>query len=299
MKFIPNNLLKSLKLRHVVISLIALGGINYLWDSFVEVKIPHIARIRINGQIEDNNSKLIEAIRQVGNDNAAKALIISISSPGGTVYGSEAIHNAILAVRKHKPVIAEVLDTAASGAYQIACACNSIVASNSSLVGSIGVLSVFPQVKPLLDKLGISFITIKSSPMKAEPLPFNAPNEEAITMMRKLVLDYYHSFVQTIAKCRNMPYEKVLRLANGSIWSGSQAKKLGLVDIIGGEEAIIESLRSSWKVDKSIRKIKDRTPYNYKTRFIESFVSEMIFGDVLPFIKNQSHGRLLAMWYHP
>jgi protease-4 len=197
----------------------------------------HVARVEISGLIRDD-TELLERLDKIAKSDNAKALIVSISSPGGTTYGGERIFKAIRAVSDKKPVVADVRTLAASAGYMIASAGDVIVAGETSITGSIGVIFQYPQVGPLLDKLGVSLQEIKSTPLKAEPSPFHEPPEEAKTMIRSMIMDTYDWFVDLVADRRKLPREEVLKLADGSIFTGRQALAVKLVDRLGGDEEI-------------------------------------------------------------
>lgn len=197
----------------------------------------HIARIDINGVVTDDEA-LLEMIEDVAESQAAKALVVSISSPGGTTYGGERLYKALREVGKTKPVVADVRTLAASAGYMIAASADHIVAGENSIVGSIGVIFQYPQAQDLLDKIGLSIKEIKSSPLKAEPSPFHEASEEARAMIRSMVLDSYDWFVDLVAERRGMDRSAALRLADGSIFTGRQGLENGLVDAIGGETDI-------------------------------------------------------------
>ena len=199
---------------------------------------PHIAKIEISGLIQDD-TELLERLQKIADSTSAKGLIVSISSPGGTTYGGERIFKAIRAVAdKKKPVVSDVRTLAASAGYMIATAGDTIVAGDTSITGSIGVIFQYPQVGPLLDKLGVSLQEIKSSPMKAEPSPFHEPPEESKVMIRNMVMDSYNWFVDLVADRRKLPRDEVLKLADGSIFTGRQAIAVKLIDTLGGETEI-------------------------------------------------------------
>lgn len=204
---------------------------------------PHIARINLSGIIQDD-PELLERLKSIEESDAAKGLIVSISSPGGTTYGGERIFKAIRAVAEKKPVVSDVRTLAASAGYMVAVAGDTIFAGESSITGSIGVIFEYPQAKPLLDKIGISLEEIKSAPMKAEPSPFHTPPEEAKTMIRAMVMDSYDWFVDLVAERRKLPRAEVLRLADGRILTGRQALKEKLVDTLGGEKEILAYFKS-------------------------------------------------------
>ncbi|NTJ41187.1 signal peptide peptidase SppA [Agrobacterium larrymoorei] len=199
--------------------------------------LPHIARVEISGLIQED-TELLERLQKIAESDAAKGVIVSISSPGGTTYGGERIFKAIRTIAEKKPVVSDVRTLAASAGYMIAAAGDTIVAGDTSITGSIGVIFQYPQVGPLLDKLGVSLQEIKSSPMKAEPSPFHEPPEESKTMIRNMVMDSYNWFVDLVADRRKLPREEVLKLSDGSIFTGRQAVAAKLIDTLGGEKEI-------------------------------------------------------------
>ncbi|AHA27585.1 signal peptide peptidase SppA [Candidatus Liberibacter americanus] len=291
------NFLTKLKLRHTVILLLALTAVSFLWNNYVEPRMPYIAKIEINGVIGDN-PKLLETIEKVENDNAAKALIVSIYSGGGSVHGSEEIYNALQKVKKNKPVIAHVKAMALSGGYLISCAANAIVAAGSSTVGSIGALYAVPQLKPLLDKLGVSIFTVKSSPLKAEPSLYTNISKDSIRLLEEMVDEAYQSFVQIVSKSRNLSYKETLTLADGRIYSGKKAKKLGLIDVIGGNEEILSMLSSKWKIDKKALRIKNlSSTQSYWERLSNGSIMGYIMGGLIPNTENGYSGLLAISPY--
>ncbi|MEM5471294.1 signal peptide peptidase SppA [Hoeflea sp. AS60] len=203
----------------------------------------HIARIDISGVITDDQP-LLDLIKDAAESESAKALVVSISSPGGTTYGGERVHKALVEAAKSKPVVADIHTLAASAGYMIAVSTDHIVAGESSIVGSIGVLFQYAQAGELLDKIGVRLEEIKSSPMKAEPSPFHETSDEAKTMIRSMVLDSYDWFVDLVVAGRKMERADVLALADGSIFTGRQALKNGLIDAVGGEAEIRAYLKS-------------------------------------------------------
>ncbi|MBX5193352.1 signal peptide peptidase SppA [Rhizobium sp. NZLR3b] len=203
----------------------------------------HIAHVTISGLIVDDD-ELLERLKKVETSDQVKAVVISISSPGGTTYGGEKIFKAIRAISAKKPVVSDVRTLAASAGYMIATAGDTIIAGDSSITGSIGVIFQYPQIQPLLDKIGVSLQEIKSSPLKAEPSPFHEASEEAKAMIRNMVVDSYNWFVDLVADRRKLPRDEVLKLADGTIYTGRQALKVKLVDTIGGEAEIRAYLKS-------------------------------------------------------
>ncbi|CDZ68804.1 Signal peptide peptidase SppA, 36K type [Neorhizobium galegae bv. orientalis] len=225
-----------------IVALVFLVGIGFALYRVVAGEgvgsaVPHVARIEISGMITDDKD-LLERLDKIAESSQAKALIVSISSPGGTTYGGERIFKAIRKVSEKKPVVSDIRTLAASAGYMIATAGDQIVAGESSITGSIGVIFQYPQIDEVMKKIGVSLQEIKSAPLKAEPSPFHPASEEAKTMIRNMVMDSYAWFVDLVADRRKLPRDEVLKLADGTIFTGRQALSAKLVDKLGGEEDI-------------------------------------------------------------
>lgn len=250
----------------------------------------HIARVEIIGVIQDDD-ELISRLEAIENDPKAKALIVTISSPGGTTYGGERIYKAIKRISDKKPVVADIRTMAASAGYMIAAASNHIVAGEASIVGSIGVIFQYPQVSKLLDKIGVSMEEIKSSPLKAEPSPFHPASEEAIAMINNMVVDSYDWFVDIVAENRELSRQDTLKLSDGSIFTGRQAAKNGLVDSLGGM-AEIRAYLGEENVEKELEIIDWPAPDISSTNFLSlslpSFVQQYLG------VEQSSIGKLLG-----
>ncbi|MBT1158125.1 signal peptide peptidase SppA [Aminobacter anthyllidis] len=202
------------------------------------VTTDHIAKVRIEGTITEDED-LLRRLDEVRKSASVKGVILSIDSPGGTTAGGEAIFDAVRKLAAEKPVVAQVGTLAASAGYMIATASDHIVARKSSIVGSIGVLVQFPDLTGLMDKLGVKLEEIKSSPLKAEPNPFNPTTDEERAMMRNMIMDSYDWFVGIVAERRSMSKAEATALADGSVWTGRQALANKLIDEVGGEDQAI------------------------------------------------------------
>ena len=198
---------------------------------------PHIARVNVSGLIVDD-TELVERLEKIAGTDAVKGVIVSINSPGGTTYGGEMTYKASRRLAEKKPVVSDVRTLAASAGYMIAVAGDHIVAGETSITGSIGVIFQYPQVKPLLDKLGVSLEEIKSAPLKAEPSPFHSPPEAAKAAVQAMVDDSFAWFVDLVASRRKLERADALRLADGRIFTGRQAVREKLVDKVGGLKEI-------------------------------------------------------------
>ena len=192
----------------------------------------HLARIEIAGPIVDDAERT-QAIRKIAGTDRAKALIVDISSPGGTVVGSEALFEAIRHVAEKKPVIAVVGEVAASGGYIAALAADRIVSRQNSITGSIGVISMVPNMSKLLERLGVEVREIKSSPLKAAPSTVNPVEPESIAAIEALLGDSYDWFRAIVADRRGLDGAALETVADGRVFTGRQAQGLGLVDALG------------------------------------------------------------------
>lgn len=207
------------------------------------VSATHIAKVKIEGAITEDDD-LLEELEKIRKSPRVAGLIVQINSPGGTTTGGESIYEAVRKIAVEKPVVAEVGTLAASAGYMIASATDHIVARQSSIVGSIGVLIQYPDMTGLMEKLGIRLEEVKSSPLKASPSPFKPTTEEERAMVRRLILDSYDWFVDIVAERRAMPREQALALADGSIFTGRQGLQNRLVDTLGGEDEAVAWLES-------------------------------------------------------
>jgi protease-4 len=210
----------------------------------------HVARVAITGLIQDDR-ELLERLQKIADNDSVKALVVTISSPGGTTYGGEVIYKAIRKVAAKKPVVSDVRTLAASAGYMIALGGDTIIAGESSITGSIGVIFQYPQVKELMDKLGVSLESIKSRPLKAEPSPFHPASDEAKAMIQSMIDDSYAWFVDLVADRRKLSRPDAMLLADGRIFTGRQALKAKLVDKLGGEDEIRAFLTEK-KVSKDL-----------------------------------------------
>lgn len=253
-----------------IVAVLLLVGLGFAFYGFfagdVAPRGPQIARVTISGTIQDDK-ELLDRLKRIRDDEDVKALVVSISSPGGTTYGGEQIFKAIRAVAAKKPVVSDIRTMAASAAYMIAAAGDDIVAGETSITGSIGVLLEYPQVKDLMDKLGVSMDAIKSAPMKAEPSPFHPPSDETKAMIRSMIMDSYDWFVDLVADRRKLPRDEVLKLADGSVFTGRQALKNKLVDSLGGEDDIRAYLATRG-LDKKIPIVDWKAPPRRSAWFI-------------------------------
>ena len=169
----------------------------------------------------------------------AAAALVRIDSPGGDTAGSEGIYDELRRLAAKKPVAAVVGTMAASGAYIAALGADRIFVRGNSIVGSIGVLVEFPNFSGLMDKVGVKFESIKSSPLKAAPNGFEPTSEEARAAMAALIADSFDWFKALVKDRRSLSDEELAKVDDGRVFTGRQGLPLKLVDAIGGEREAI------------------------------------------------------------
>lgn len=227
-----------------IVLIVAAGAFLWFgWPGGSRGSVDQIARVSITGLIQDD-TELVGRLDRIAKAKNVKALIVDISSPGGTTYGGETIYKALRRVAEEKPVVSNIHTLAASAAYMIALGGDRIIAGDMSITGSIGVLFQYPQAKELMDKIGVSLEAIKSAPMKAEPSPFNPPSDQTKAMINAMVQDSFHWFVDLVAERRKMSADQAMAVSDGSIFTGRQALEKSLVDELGGMPEIKAYLKS-------------------------------------------------------
>ena len=209
-----------------------------------------IARVNIEGLIRSNQQR-VEALERLGK-SSAKAVIVHINSPGGTVAGSEQLYDSLKQLKAQKPVVVVVDGLAASGGYIAAMASDHIIAQQSSIVGSIGVLFQYPNVSELLKTIGVKVEEVKSSPLKAAPNGFEPTSPEARAAIDALVKER-----------RGMDDALLEKVADGRVFTGRQAVDLKLIDQLGDEKSAVAWLVAEKKI-KSDLPVRD---YKLNPRF--------------------------------
>jgi protease-4 len=185
---------------------------------------------------ENPVSFLAEKLKAAENDHRVKAVILRINSPGGGVTASDLMHQEIKEFRKRtgRPVIAMMLDVAASGGYYIACACDEIVAEPTTVTGSIGVVMITMSVQGALQKLYIKTDTIKSGQFKDAGSPFRDMTEEDRKIFQGMVNQFYERFLEIVGSSRTkLKADQIRTAADGRVYLAGEALKLGLVDRVG------------------------------------------------------------------
>jgi protease IV len=206
-----------------------------------------IARVSITGLIRGDQQR-VEALERLAS-SPAKAVIVHINSPGGTTSGSEELHDSIKRLREQKPTVVVVDGLAASGGYIAALAAEHIVAQETSLVGSIGVLFQYPNFTDALKTLGVRVEEIKSSPLKAAPNGFEPTSPEARAAIEAIVMDSYAWFRAMVKDRRQLDEAALNRVADGRVFTGRQGVALKLIDELGDEKTAIAWLAKEKNID--------------------------------------------------
>ncbi|MBI5598498.1 MAG: signal peptide peptidase SppA [Deltaproteobacteria bacterium] len=202
-----------------------------------------VAVVEIDGIITDP-TEINREIRDYAERDDVKAVVIRINSPGGAVAPSQEIYNEVKRLRETKKVVASMGAVAASGGYYIAVAADRIVANPGTITGSIGVIIEFINVEELLNKLGVKGYVIKSGRFKDMGSPFKKMEPEEAALLQEVLSDVHRQFIGAVSKGRGIDAAEVEKIADGRIFSGAQALKLGLVDSLGDiADAIDEGAR--------------------------------------------------------
>jgi protease-4 len=212
----------------------------------------HIERYRITGLI-GNGTDIEKDLDRLAADTSVSAVLLHLDTPGGAVAGGEGIHEAVQHLAAKKPVVAVMDGLAASAGYMIAVAAPHIVARESTITGSIGVIMETANVGALLDKIGVSMDPLVSGPLKGQPSIDRPMTPEARAVLQAMIADLYDQFVGIVAAGRHMDPAKVRSLADGRAYTGRQARALGLVDDIGGDREAQLWLEKTGKIARDLK----------------------------------------------
>lgn len=199
----------------------------------------------------DMANEIINQIDQAQDDENVKAMLLKVDSPGGEAYASKLIHNKLIEFKESgKPIVALMQNTAASGGYMVSAPADKIVASEISTTGSIGVIVTGTDFEELYKKLGIQEFTVINSEGDMKVLENLEDKEsESYQILQGILDDVYNDFVEIVANGRGMTRAEVIEIADGRIYSGKQAKDLGLVDELGEEKEAFDLVTSLANLD--------------------------------------------------
>jgi len=218
-------------------------------------RVPIVARVR-------------EELQKADEDDAVKALIVRINSPGGTITASDLIYREIdtFKTRRKIPVVAVMMDVAASGGYYAALAADTIVALPTTVTGSIGVIMLTVNAQGLMEKIGVAPLAIKSGEMKDAGSPFRPLTAQERAVFQSVIDQMYGRFVTLIARSRKIPEDRVRTFADGRIYTAEQAKALGLVDEIGYMDDVVAAARKAAGIEEA-RVIMYQRPKDFRANF--------------------------------
>lgn len=185
-------------------------------------------------------SKVIRDLRKLKDDDDVKAVVLRVNSPGGSAFASEQIWHAVKELKAKKPVMVSMGGYAASGGYYISCIADTIVAEPTTLTGSIGIFGMIPNVKGLTDKVGLTFDVVKTNKFSDFGNIMRPFNDDEKVLLQMMITQGYDTFVSRCAEGRHMTKEAIEKIAEGRVWTGETAKKLGLVDELGGIDKALD-----------------------------------------------------------
>lgn len=217
---------------------------------------------------------LVKTIDKAAKDKAVKAVVLRVSSPGGSAYGSEQIWRALTNLKKDKPLIVSMGDYAASGGYYISCMADSIIAQPNTLTGSIGIFGLIPNINGLNKKLGLSYDGVKTNKMSDAISINRAFTPEEKVLMQNYINNGYELFVKRCADGRKKTVEDIKTIAEGRVWTGEDALKIGLIDAIGGlDEAILMAAKKADLTAYQVRELPEKE--DFATKIMKSLGEDM------------------------
>ncbi len=283
-----------------VVAVLALGlGVFYRLDpgNLLERNRAHVARIEINGVIAQN-AFWAEQLEKVAKNDNTHALIVQINSPGGSTYGGEALYAALRNVAEQKPVVAVIGTLGASAGYMAAIAADHVVARETSLTGSIGVLFQSAEFSKLLEKIGVGAESIASGALKDEPSPIKPLSPAGREQLRRMVMETHEWFVDLVAARRKLDRAEAARLADGRVYSGRAAFNLKLIDELGAEPEARRWLARTHGIPTAlpVREVPAEPPVSMMAELLGSTASAL-FGKTLLTERLRLDG-LVSVW-HP
>lgn len=258
-------------------------------DKDVKYGQDKIAVLYAEGEIYDSGSegivsgKLIKEIEDIKKDDKIKAVVLRVNSPGGSAFASEQIWKALADLKKTRPLVVSMGDYAASGGYYISSCANKIIASDNTLTGSIGIFGTFPIIDGLTNKIGIDFDVVKTNELSDIGNLTRPMTNLEKAKIQKYIERSYDLFIDRCAAGRNMDRKNILEIAQGRVWTGAKAVKLGLVDETGGLNKAIDAAAKLGKA-KNYRLVYYPSKKNFLTMFMEEFSSQTKMRIALKFL---------------
>ncbi len=247
-----------------------------------------IALVELKGVILESEN-IVKQLKKYQKDKSIKAILFRVDSPGGGVVTSHEIYQSVRQIRDTgKPVVVSMGAVAASGGYYVSCGANLIVANPGTLTGSIGVISQFLRLDPMMQKIGVEMNTIKSGKHKDAGSPFREMNKEDKKYFQDLMDDVHHQFIAIVEKERKLEHNKIIDYADGRVFTGEQAQTMGLVDSLGtledairitghiagitGEPAIVKEMKRKTFIERVFGEIKINNIFSLKNEIFNQSI---------------------------
>ncbi|WP_029519800.1 signal peptide peptidase SppA [Persephonella sp. IF05-L8] len=259
--------------KKIIIGILIFLGVFWFLSYLNYKSLPKIAVIEVKGVIS-NYMDTVSNIDKAQKNSSIKAVVLLVDSPGGAVGAAQEIYTAIEKLRKTKPVVVSMGNVAASGGYYISAPANVIYANPGTITGSIGVIIQHVDASKVLDKIGIKIENIKSGQNKDILYPNHSLTPEQKRLLEATILDVYDQFLDAIVKYRPIKKEELKKYADGRIFSGKQAQKIGLVDKLGNiQDAINEAKKLSKMEGKEVQVIYIRKEKSFLQKLTGSKIS--------------------------
>lgn len=236
-----------------------------------------IASFKIEGVIVEDDFRS-KVLKEIAEEKSVKAVIVNIDSPGGGIVGSEILFEDLRAIAAKKPMVVMMGSVAASGGYMAAVASDYIIARNGTLTGSIGVLMESQEFTELAKKVGVTFNTYKSAPLKASPSPFEKTTPLVDRVVKESIADSYQFFTELVRDRRGAKINKNFAniVFDGRVFTGRQAVRVGLIDEIGGKDQALSYLEAN-KINVKKLPIHEIEITEKKEKFLDKFVGLVPF----------------------
>jgi protease IV len=239
-----------------------------------------IGVVEIEGVISESRQAMEDIIR-FKEDPAIKGVIIRINSPGGSVGPTQEIYREVVKLKEKKKVFVSMGSLCASGGYYVAAAGEKVFANPSSITGSIGVIMQSVILEDLMKKIGVKSNTIKAGDLKDAGSPFKEMTPEERAYLNEVVKNIHEQFIKDIADGRKMDLEKVRKLSDGRVYTGLQAKEMGLVDGIGNFYDTVDDLKATLKIKGKPELVYTEKPFSL-SRWLFSSISRESFESFFP-----------------
>ena len=272
-------------------------------------KKPYVARIKLHGGITSSSFGLkenfVEVFDKIRKDNKIIAVIFDIESPGGSASSTETIFRHIKSLSSFKHTAAVVHNVAASGGYAIAVACKEIVAQETSVIGSIGVLTVNHNIKELEEKLGIKTTVYKTSIYKAAPNMFEETSDEIDRSLQESLTETFQWFSNIVKESRNLTDDEINNVANGKVFSGRKALANKLIDMIGNERSLLDSWIKDNRISRNTKVVNIKLGVNKQGRggkkassVIKQMLTNMVFDMQQEYLEEKTDDKTPQFYYN-